>query len=423
MQLILSRTRKALALALATIAAVLMCQPSIAQGAYWQRVIACANGGAITEWTMSQCVGRSVNSEQFRDCVIGNTCLGGPARPARLPKCDPKERGCITGGGITGVDSTGRETTTIANPDGSKETYTFSSLASLKSAVSVRLPNLPGQSNRYAASLNFAVPPIPDIEVAKACRRSTNDEDEFMRCLVEKALPREYRLTRACIELHADDAAAAVVCSSGDGRLAEKYRQVKKLQQCAAGGEKLQDVAKCVGLSSLGTREQYWVNCVAKNDRELTLAAICGLTQDLTPEQQIALSCAASTGGEPRAFAVCTGGRLVERELSKCWSNGIGTESGCFGPNNEIRRYWNDVDHILRQSLGESNDLYRTFVLLKNNALSPGQNHELVRAANTALGDLRRGSLGRNNDIVQAAEVIGKGVQSVSNAVTSFFGL
>ena len=164
----------------------------------------------------------------------------------------------------------------------------------------------------------------------------------------------------------------------------------------------------------MGGRERRWVECISANQSNTTSALLCGLSQDMTPEQQVAVACAAKTGGEPRAFAVCTGGQLMAREIDKCWNGGIGTQQGCFGPNKEIYKYWNSMDGALRQALGPSNDLYKTFVFFKNNLFVPSASHDLVRAANTAMNDLRNGP-GPNNDVVKAVNVVVQGLQSIGS--------
>ena len=55
----------------------------------------------------------------------------------------------------------------------------------------------------------------------------------------------------------------------------------------------------------------------------------------LNPEQQIAVQCVVSTGGQPYAAAACIATRLTARELTKCFTEGIGGH-GCFGNTNDL---------------------------------------------------------------------------------------
>jgi hypothetical protein len=55
----------------------------------------------------------------------------------------------------------------------------------------------------------------------------------------------------------------------------------------------------------------------------------------LNPEQQIAVQCVVSTGGQPYAAAGCIASRLTMRELTKCMTDGFGGK-GCFGDTNDL---------------------------------------------------------------------------------------
>ena len=244
-----------------------------------------------------------------------------------------------------------------------------------------------------------------------------------MACMVDRAMPPEYRLTHDCLKQNPNDAGAALLCGSGNKDLQDAYQRTKQVQKCAESAQDKTDLLMCLGQQTLGQKELYYANCLANNRNNLSAAAVCALAHDLTPEQQIALGCAMQTGGQPYAFAVCTGGQLFQREVSKCWENGIATQNGCFGPNNEINKFWRGIDGTLRDALGENNDAYKTFVSVKNNSLAPGPNHDLVRAANTVLGDVRNGGLGPNNDMVKAGNAIGGGLRSVGSAIGNALGV
>jgi hypothetical protein len=194
------------------------------------------------------------------------------------------------------------------------------------------------------------------------------------------------------------------------------------VQKCVRKATNTIDRANCVGQQVLGDDGRYYANCLAQNRESTSAALVCALAKDLTPEQQIALNCAITTGGEPHAFAVCAAGQLTAREIDKCWKYGVATDEGCFGPNNEIRKYWNSVDGTLKHAFGENSEAYKAFTFYKNNVAAPGPGHEVVRAANTVIRDLREGP-GPGNDVVQAATAISGGVQSVANAVGNALGL
>lgn len=66
-----------------------------------------------------------------------------------------------------------------------------------------------------------------------------------------------------------------------------------------------------------------------------------GLTMS-TPntEAQIAMMCAQG-GGDPMTVATCAAAGWSVNEIQKC-ANGFGVSGGCFGPNNTIRRTFED---------------------------------------------------------------------------------
>jgi hypothetical protein len=159
------------------------------------------------------------------------------------------------------------------------------------------------------------------------------------------------------------------------------------------------------------------VQCAVENNYDMGTSAVCamGPKLGLNPESQIALTCAVTSGGEPTTFAACAGGQLAERELSKCWQNGVGTDKGCYGPNNSVRKFFDDTDRELRQLLGSNNDLYKAYNAYHKNVLSPGPNHELVKLVNAGINDLRNGP-GPNNDIVKASKKLEKGFHKIRKA-------
>jgi len=74
------------------------------------------------------------------------------------------------------------------------------------------------------------------------------------------------------------------------------------------------------------------------------------------------------------------------------------------------------VDEQLKNILGENSDLYKAFRLYKQNVLTPGPNHELVKAFNNALNDVKEGP-GPNNEIVKAANALGGAIGGIGNAL------
>lgn len=424
----------------------------------------CWQQGAINEFMMLQCSGAHVPTQVFIACMNGGPCLGEPpigqgsqnkgsptCGALGLPYCPqpspcgypdtitcppppgypfppfPVARGCGKAPfppchmpQLCGLPTT-FPCTAIGNVfiPAHRVSSVFNSW---HPTLQVALPRSNyGQLGQHTAQIKFATPVVPDLNRLKNCRNGSADENEFMECLVDRAMPSSYKLTKACVSSNSDDLGAAFVCSTGNSALQDKYERVKQVQECASSASDKVDLANCVGQQVLGSNERYYANCVAHN-RDASGAMVCALAKDLTPEQQIALNCAVTTGGEPHAYAACVGGQLTQREISKCWDYGIATDSGCFGPNNEIRKYWNTVDGSLRTALGENSVVYEAFVFYKDNVAMPGPGHEFVRAANTVIGDLKNGP-GPGNDGLKAIQAVSGGIQSIATSVGNALGL
>jgi tetratricopeptide (TPR) repeat protein len=208
--------------------------------------------------------------------------------------------------------------------------------ALLTPGVTIRFPaNADYETLQSVRGFQFAAPAIPDLTILQECRTSASDQSSFYSCMVHQALPKEYRVTEDCTSANPDDHVAALICSSGKTDLSKGYDEFNKIQKCVGDDPQKSDtdIAACIGESHLGPNEQYYLECVKQNPDSYAGMAVCALAKDLTPEQQIALSCAAESDGDPVVYAGCVGGELTERELEKCWDGGIATSDGCFGPN------------------------------------------------------------------------------------------
>lgn len=253
----------------------------------------------------------------------------------------------------------------------------------------------------------MADPPLPNEAQLRNCTRTSSDRDGFYGCVVAKAMPREYRMTKRCLDDNPDDPGLALLCSTGRSDLEDAYGKFKEVEECTeTAGSDRYAVAQCIGDTTLDENERYYLGCVTKNQGDLKTAAVCALAKDLNPEQQIALSCAIASAGEPTTFATCTGGQLLERGLDKCLDYGIATNRGCFGSNNEYRRFLSGVDDQMRRTFGTSSVAYQAYQAWQNDVLAPGPNHEVVKALNNGLNDIRNGP-GPDNEIVKAGNAVG----------------
>src|SRR3954451_4615342 len=79
----------------------------------------------------------------------------------------------------------------------------------------------------------------------------------------------------------------------------------------------------------------------------------------LNPDQQIAIQCVASAGGQPYLAMGCMATRLTGRELVRCAAAGFGGAAGCFGDNDNLggKNDWNG--RTMAQIADEPNSLVR----------------------------------------------------------------
>lgn len=288
----------------------------------------------------------------------------------------------------------------------------WASWAALKIAI-------PGNNKM---NLSMAQPPLPDEQALKNCRASANSDEIFYRCVVQQAVPENYRITQQCLNNNVGDAGRAFACSTRNQRIVGEYDKFKRVKACydSAGGDRYR-VAQCLGDETLGKNERDYLACVTSNRGDYRAAAVCAVSKDLTPEQQIALSCAIETGGVPKAFAICTGGKLMARELEKCWSAGVATENGCFGKNNEFRKGLTAADDQVKRTFGAQSGVYQGYRLWQDNVLAPGPRHVVINAINTGINDIKQGRPGENSDIRKGVESTCKAIDGVVKGVANVF--
>lgn len=260
------------------------------------------------------------------------------------------------------------------------------------------------------------------------------DGDTDWDCLARNNLDGRMLSAYECV---ADDQTDVSDCLDALGADARTRRAAQIVQRCYDSD--VSDYALCALQQSDSRDVARAASCIKQQvesaDPSYLGAGICFATGalNLNPEQRIAIDCAVSTGGQPYAFAACAGGRLTARELTKCFTAGVGG-NGCFGPNNEIVkalslagidvnnltnpngeviRAWNTVSNDLRNGPGSNNDVVRTLNQVQNTVTSslnnvrrdltegPGANNEIVKFAENAARDITQGP-GPNNEIRKA---------------------
>lgn len=269
------------------------------------------------------------------------------------------------------------------------------------------------QQQRYVRPL------LASPQTAQQCMsQSGGDEKTFADCMVKNMVgPREEAVYEcAKSSPNKEEFAFCTIGALGGQNERKAADQIKKCYD-KFGGD-INQYPLCLAEQNVDQNTQRLIGCVQQQaqggDVTVMGTAMCygANSLDLNPELQIAVECAAASGGEPMTFAGCTGGRLTERELTKCFTDGIGG-NGCFGPNNEIVKALQGVGIKLDDAFGPTNDIVRNW----NNAVSdiqngPGQNNDAVKAVTTIANDLTNGP-GPNNDVVKAIDNVIPGFSSL----------
>jgi hypothetical protein len=249
----------------------------------------------------------------------------------------------------------------------------------------------------------FASPRLVSEGQAAACFQQASgpqgvDRSRFGNCLLQQMATPQERALLECARL--SDRSAIAFCMAGQLGGPNERAAAAALQNCYRQyGSDFSRYPLCMAAGNVPDEAGKLLACVEQQSRtgDVTMmgTAICYGAGSLrmNPEMQIIVSCAVATGGEPYSFAGCAGGQLTARELDKCFTNGVGGNSGCFGRNNDIVRALSGTGQWLTGQFGPNNDLVRTW----NNTVSdlrngPGPNHEAVRTIRNVGNEISRGN-------------------------------
>ena len=178
-----------------------------------------------------------------------------------------------------------------------------------------------------------------------------SDHNEMFNCAMQNSSNNNVRIAATCLKDQYPEDCFASQMIGGDAGLAIKCMQENNDDDIAT--------ALCVAGNYLNEDQRKYISCAANSGGYTSFfACAAGGSLDLTAEQQITLECAAQSGGNPYAFAGCYGYRTVVRELSKCFTNGIGGD-GCFGKNNTIVKFANNAYNDVTKGPGDGNEIVK----------------------------------------------------------------
>jgi hypothetical protein len=196
-----------------------------------------------------------------------------------------------------------------------------------QAAVACTLAGSLPESTRKIITCMYERRTSADALSTAACAVGNNNQDQ--------------QLALRCLRVNSGWSGAAVCTLRGKAALPPT---VSTALDCATkAGVTLASFAGCTVSKNVTLPGDFGrlATCAAANAGSTFGTAACMTSNKLTPEQQIALQCAAYSAGVA-TYAICTGGLLAFKEFDNCKHEKFGSNK-CFGENNEIRKFFRNV--------------------------------------------------------------------------------
>lgn len=264
-------------------------------------------------------------------------------------------------------------------------------------------------------SFGLSPPGIATAEMAQECMDESDTKAQFADCMIPKMMSPAQRKAYACAKRHKGDKVLLSSCLAQTVVGQNEQRYIQQATACYQQyGADYNKYPLCMASQNFDPKAAATVECMSKQAQNGQVSAwtvagcAAGSYFNMNAESTVALQCAMSTGGQPYAFAACTGGQLTANELTKCFTVGVGG-NGCFGNGNTIVQGLRAVGIDLQNITNPNGAVVNAWNTAINDIQNgPGANNDVIKAVDTINNDLRNG-LGKNNDIRKAAENIGLG--------------
>jgi hypothetical protein len=168
-----------------------------------------------------------------------------------------------------------------------------------------------------------------DAQKIVAC--ASGDQSKLLPCLVGNRPDYEVaERVYACVDGGRN--AEAIIENCTGGLIGDE--RTRRAASCLAGASGDRErAAVCAAVAVLPADAARYASCAANGDGA-TSFVLCSLGTTMNEEWRIAADCAIRVGGNPTAYAACTSGRLMVRELKKCFGGKVGKD--CFEPDNAV---------------------------------------------------------------------------------------
>lgn len=281
----------------------------------------------------------------------------------------------------------------------------------------------PIPANAFNDGTYAGIPPLMGAQQAQACfNNADGNQSAFYSCVAGTAFGTREKAAMECAQ-NAQDRTELGLCILADQIGSGNSKIAQDAAACYAEyGHTWNAYPQCLAMKNTPPEAAQLINCArtqmaAGQTPNYWTIGLCALPRSMfnpNPETTIALECAATTGGQPKLFVACAGGRLLERELDKCFSGGIGTSNGCFGPNNSITQAYDQIENQLRNVLGANSVAFQAWQIARL-SMDPYKMAEATRNVNR---EVNMAITNANNAIAtagkQAAEAIAKATPDVT---------
>lgn len=371
-------------------------------------------------------------------CLKGVQELRWSPRAQAIGKCADVIISSASSNGSTGATELQRTLLDCSAPTGANKVLveSFGKAQGLIACVN----NSNEATAKKVACLESAGVHLPPQAALAACLSDAHTGLDAAACAGIKGVEK-LRAAEACLSASHDSATQALCIGAQVGLPKDQARLVS----CAASASSYAAGAACMAGPFLGAREAQALKCAAESQGSPGGMAVCMAGPSMNAELRIAAECLASSGGVPITFAACAGGRLSMKELQQCISGGFKSENGCFGENNEIVKYFDAQEKVLRRvmqvlglenaynnilsdlkngKLGDNNEIRKVFDAINKIALLPPDQaaKQLADAASRAGQDLVAGGEKVAEEVRKASEAIAKSIQEALPQVPSNIG-
>ena len=258
---------------------------------------------------------------------------------------------------------------------------------------------------------------VSAAETSNCLDESDGDKDAFAICMVHHMGDEKTQGLFDC-SANQEDTSGLAICTLGVLGGDKEKAAAQKLLQCHDDyGDDYTSYPLCLAGQSGGEvgramgclKSQTTTDDGSSDGPSITGFAVCygGSLLHMNTETQVAVECAATSGGVPVAFAVCAGGRLSLMEINKCFDDGVGKDGGCFGENNTFVKAIRDLGNGLQLKFGPTNDAVIALNTIENDFVhGPGENNDIVKTGRQLAGALNNLDSGVQNTLGKINEII-----------------